>query len=158
MKILEFLKGNWWTFIKYVVVGISGTIIDVAGFTGLVHYTNISRNGAATISFIAAVINNFTWNRLWTFKSRVKNIGKQFFEFLLVSIGGLVLNLLFLSLFSYLFVSSLELPDVESLPAWANASAKLGASGVVLIYNFLANRFITFSPGKEKAAADKEQL
>src|SRR3990172_9266078 len=100
MKLNDFIKKNWRLLIKYSLVGISGTIIDVAGFTFLVSYTGLTRNLAATTSFVAAVINNYTWNRLWTFKSRVKNVSLQFVKFFLVSLGGLLLNLSFLWVFS----------------------------------------------------------
>ncbi len=142
MQFKALLKKHGWTFIKYALVGASGTIIDVAGFTLLVE-RGVGRNIAAVTSFIAAVVNNYTWNRLWTFHSHNKAVKTQFVKFLLVSIIGLLLNLFFLSVFSGMLASYVQV-SVEALPAWANASAKLGASGVVLIYNFLANRFWTF--------------
>ncbi|MCH7840179.1 MAG: GtrA family protein, partial [Planctomycetes bacterium] len=100
MKIRNFIVRNCWTFIKYSIVGAAVTIIDVAGFTGLLRYTDLSRNLSATVSFVAAVINNYTFNRLWTYKSHDSKISKQFTKFLIVSIIGLGLNLFFLWVFS----------------------------------------------------------
>lgn len=149
LKILNFIKQHTRTFLKYSVVGASGTVIDVVGFTGLIALTDMPRNLAASLSFSAAVVNNYTWNRIWTFRSRAPGIGKQFTRFLAISLSGLVLNLVFLGIFSALAVSLTIYPSVEQLPPQLNAAAKLSASAVVAIYNFLANRFITFHPRHE---------
>lgn len=147
--LLAILKKHGWTFLKYATVGATGTIIDVAGFTLLVEKTglgatNTKRIIAAGVSFIAAVINNYVFNRIWTFKSHDREISNEFLKFFIVSIIGLALNVFFLTVFSNLFVQLLQVSTLEALPAWANAGSKLGASAVVLIYNFLANRFWTF--------------
>ncbi|NJN55661.1 MAG: GtrA family protein [Anaerolineae bacterium] len=49
---------------------------------------------AGTISFICAIISNFTWNRYWTYPdSRSKPIVRQFTQFFLVSLSAIVLRL-----------------------------------------------------------------
>lgn len=145
MFISKWIKQNWKYAIKYTIVGASGTAIDIFGFAGLLKYTNLNRFIAATISFIAAVVNNYTWNKKWTFHDRNKAIGGQFFKFLVVSIGGLLLNLFFLWLFGQA-IAQFQSISANELSVGANSFAKLGASGMVLTYNFLMNRYWTFKP------------
>ena len=137
------LKKHGPTFFKYVVVGVSGTMIDVGLFGLLLTYTALSSSVAATISFLFAVINNYTWNHLWTYAKKTKSDAKQFGKFFLVSCGGLILNILFLHLFSSLLGLFLF-----PLPVWGSIIAKVGASGAVLLYNFLLNTFWTFASAK----------
>ena len=40
---------------------------------------------AATVSFLVAVTNNYTWNRLWTFRGQRGHVGYQGLRFLVVS-------------------------------------------------------------------------
>lgn len=148
MKLQEFFKSNWKYFVKYSIVGAVGTLIDVAGFAALLAFTPLNRFIAATISFIAAVINNFTFNKIWTFHDHSTAVTTQFTKFFIVSVGGLILNLTFLWIWGLVIAYLIKVTSAD-LPVWANTLAKLGASAVVLIYNFLMNRFWTFKPEAE---------
>lgn len=143
--LLQWVHNNWKYFLKYAVVGATGTLIDIAGFAFLLQFTPLNRFFAATISFTAAVVNNYTWNKRWTFHDRDKHIGGQFLKFFLVSLGGLLLNLFFLWNFGNAIAWFLQ-TATSDLSVSANSLAKLGASGCVLIYNFLMNRYWTFKP------------
>lgn len=162
MRLKNFIKGNWKFFIKYSIVGATGTVLDVGGFGMLIAYTAlgenlITRGFAASISFTAAVINNFTWNRLWTFRDRRSHIKTLFLKFLIVSIGGLILNVILLTGFSIVFASLLGIPS-DNLPVIFSIAAKLSAAALVLFYNFLMNRYWTFSPGAvDQEAGIREQ-
>ena len=49
---------------------------------------------AGTISFIAAIISNFLWNRYWTYPdSRAKSPRRQFVMFFLVSLAGILMRI-----------------------------------------------------------------
>ncbi len=142
------IKATWdkhgSAFLKYVVVGVIGTLLDVGLFTLLIAQTSLGNTWtghitAATLSFLVAVINNYVLNSLWTFQSKKTTDKKQFSKFFLVSCLGWLLNVTFLSLFSWAIAIL-----IGSLPPLASAVAKICASGVVLIYNFIANRFWTF--------------
>jgi len=80
------------SFIKYSIVGVSGTFVDVAVLFVLIEYCALPLLVATTISFIASVINNFVWNKIWTFRSTSSNYRKLFIKFLLVACGGLILT------------------------------------------------------------------
>ncbi len=141
-------------FLKYALVGISGTFIDVGLFTFLVATTFLGSTPtlhgvAASTSFILAVTNNYYWNSRWTFAADNRaGSKKQFAKFLLVSAGGWLLNLCFLTVFSsllyQLMISTSFIDGVAPIPTWGLTIAKIAASVAVLLYNFIANRFWTF--------------
>lgn len=120
-------------FIKFSVVGVSGTIIDYGVLNLLVLVFHLNVYFSSAVSFSLAVVNNFFWNKYWTF--RVSNLtGRpyyQFFQFLSVSVVGLGLNLLIMYLLIHFF---------NLWYNWAKAFAII----VVLFWNFIANKFWTF--------------
>jgi dolichyl-phosphate beta-glucosyltransferase len=86
---------------------------------------------ATALSFMLAVINNFTLNKYWTFQNKHSNVRKQFIKFLIVSAIGLILTEICMAFFVY------------GLKIWY-LSSKLFTSGLVLMWNFLANKYWTF--------------
>lgn len=118
-------------FLKYSVVGALGTAVDLGSLYLFVEFLHLPVLLATALSFLLAVINNFLLNKHWTFQNKSSNIQKQFIKFLLVSLVGLALTELFMVLFVYGF------------KIWYMA-AKLMTSGLVLIWNFLANKYWTF--------------
>jgi dolichyl-phosphate beta-glucosyltransferase len=133
-------------FLKYCLVGISGTLIDLASLYVFVEYLNIPVIPASVLSFLLAVINNFIWNKAWTFRSKSKNYRKLFIKFLIVSTVGLLLTVSFMYLF------------VELLAIWYML-AKIITSGVVLSWNFLGNKLWTFKLNQtDKSSAPKHQF
>jgi putative flippase GtrA len=139
-------------FIKFSLVGVLGTVIDFTLFNLLLYVLShvlgwsllaqFGLNGnllvANTISFGAGVLNNYTWNRLWTFKeSRKAKKRQQLMKFAMVSLVGLLLNSLLV-----LTLAAILGPYVSE-PLSYNL-AKVIATGLVLFWNFGANRFWTF--------------
>ena len=88
---------NWVQLAKFCTVGASGYAVNLVVYSALVaeglHY-----NLAAACSFLVAVTNNYTWNRLWTFRHQRGHIAYQGLRFLLVSTTALAANLLFLAI------------------------------------------------------------
>lgn len=125
-------------FIKFAIVGTSGAVVDF-GVLNLLHLVfGFSKFWANTCSFTLAVINNFTWNRLWTFpESRERPLKSQLAQFALVNVAGLAINqIVFLSLDRYVFGPLLG-------PLGYNV-AKAIAIIVVLFWNFGVNRVWTY--------------
>lgn len=80
--------------IKFGIVGFIGYIINAGGLE-LFFRLGLSVGIAAAIGAELAIISNFTWHNIWTFKgSTIKGerIYKKFFQFNLTSIGAIALQ------------------------------------------------------------------
>jgi len=159
-----FRKENFIQFLKFGLVGVLNTFIDWAVFFLLTNYfiffqSQFGEVAAKIISFIAAVINSFILNSLWTFRKEFRSglsAGERktvqtiyFVRFFSVSIIGLFLNAL------VFYAVRSTTPLLFTKIQLAQLSALAIASLVVLIWNFLANKFWTY---KVKAkSAEKVQ-
>jgi putative flippase GtrA len=121
---------NWIELAKFCVVGASGYLINLAVYVALFKGAGVHYIGAAACSFVVAVSNNYFWNRHWTFRERRGHVYHQGFRFLLVSLGGLALNLSFLR--------GLVALDVGKIVAQAIAAA------CVMPFTFTANKLWSF--------------
>jgi len=136
-------------FIKFAIVGISGTIIDVGIFNFLFQSVGIIDELAKVISFSIAVFNNFFWNRFWTYpETKNTPFFRQMSKFLIVSIVGLGINVIIYSISKNISIDFAKLifPDdffLNSTIIGKNISVGL-ATIVVLFWNYFANRFWTF--------------
>jgi putative flippase GtrA len=82
---------NWVQLAKFSTVGASGYVVNLAVYTTLVH-AGFHYNVAAACSFLVAVTNNYTWNRIWTFRGQRGHIAYQGLRFLIVSLCALGAN------------------------------------------------------------------
>ncbi len=124
-------------FVKFGLVGISGTLVDLGVLNLLILAGGLAKFWANTCSFTLAALSNFVWNRLWTFpESRQRPVGQQLGQFFAVSVGGYIINqALFLSLDRWIF------------GGWGTLGynvAKMCAIVVVLFWNFGINRVWTY--------------
>jgi putative flippase GtrA len=81
---------NWLQLGRFVAVGASGYIVNLAVFAVCVHALSIDYKVAAVVSFVVSVLNNFWWNRHWTFSARQAHPvhqGARFFTVSLVAFG-----------------------------------------------------------------------
>jgi len=90
---------NWVQLAKFAVVGASGYVINLVVYTALLKGAGFHYAAAATCSFIVAVTNNYTWNRLWTFHDQRGHVGWQGLRFLVVALVAYGANLALLSAF-----------------------------------------------------------
>jgi len=129
-------------FTRFLTVGAVGTFLDFSLLT-LLKTLGLPTLLANSLSFTAGVINNLTWNRLWTFAySKESDWRVQFASFALVSLIGLGLN--------NLIVFSLENPLGQLLGQldYGYLPAKVIATGMVVFWNYFANRTWTFRKNK----------
>jgi putative flippase GtrA len=82
---------------KFSVVGASGYVVNLAVYAALLKGANLHYALAATCSFVVAVTNNYTWNRLWTFHAQRGHYGWQGLRFLVVALVAYGVNLILLS-------------------------------------------------------------
>lgn len=122
----------FWKFLKFGVVGFSGVFVDF-GFTYVCkEWIKIPKYVANAIGFSIAATSNYLFNRIWTFHSHNPEMLMEFSQFFGISLIGLGINTLIL----WILVSKYKKHFYLS---------KLFAIGVVTIWNFLANYFITFN-------------
>jgi len=119
-------------FFKFSVVGAIGAVVDMSLLVFLKEFIGLPLLLANAISFTAAVLNNFLWNSLWTYRHQPnKNPRRQVVQFAIVSTLGLALNTGILHLLANI------------LGLWY-ILAKAIAIGVVWFWNFVMNRLWTF--------------
>ena len=160
-------------FFKFLIVGAIGFVVDFGLFNLLIEPFNrllatgeplynllvnlgldqsfvvmLAPTFAGTISFIAAIISNFLWNRYWTYPdSRSKSPRRQFVMFLLVSLAGILIRVPIITFLHgpltnlYALIPMLE-PYAERL---GENTALAVAVIIVLFWNFFANRYWTYS-------------
>jgi putative flippase GtrA len=137
-------------FVRFAIVGTLGAIIDFGVMNILFNIFHFQLVLAGTISFLVAILNNFTWNRYWTYPdSRTKPILRQLIEFSIVSLSGLVIRLPILKFVEpllYRFFSWLPFRLSVITPEALSANLTLAiAIIIVLFWNFFVNRYWTYS-------------
>jgi putative flippase GtrA len=137
-------------FYRFLVVGSIGAVIDFGVMNLLTRIFYISLVLAGTISFIIAILSNFTWNRYWTYPdSRSKSILGQLLEFSIVNIAGIIIRipiLYFLEPPIYQLISSLPITlTFVDTNFYSNNITLAIAVTIVLFWNFFVNRFWTYS-------------
>ncbi len=138
-------------FFRFATVGIVGAMVDFGTFNLLTTFLGLTAVFASVLSFIAAIINNFVWNRYWTYPdSRSKPIGRQLIQFSFVSVLGLLIRTPIIAilepLFFRIFSSFVFLPiGFFSAEFLANNLALAIAVIVVMFWNFFINRYWTYN-------------
>lgn len=157
-------------FVKFAIVGAIGFIVDFGVLNILLNpfaaalseggwlYTAVSAYSsnpillaeefAGTISFICAIISNFTFNRYYTYPdSRNKKLSGQFFQFVLVSVAGIFIRipiLLFTSTFFQRMAEGVAVIEPYAFRIGANLALIL-AVVIVMFWNFFVNRYWTYN-------------
>lgn len=123
-------RANWLQLGKFCGVGAVGYVVNLAVYAALVELAGLHYIPAAVCSFLVAVTNNYTWNRLWTFRGQRGHVAYQGLRFLVVSTAALGANLLVLHLLVQL--------GLGEIPAQAAA--------IVLVtpLNFVGNKLWSF--------------
>ena len=122
---------NWFQLGKFLLVGLSGYVVNLAVFTFSLEVLGVHHIAAATIAFGVAVMNNFWWNRHWTFSARGGHAGFQAARFFTVSVIAFLIQLVLLEL----LISAAGLPKVL-----AQAISLILATPV----NFVGNKMWSF--------------
>jgi len=139
-------------FIRFAIVGAIGAVIDFGVFNLLTNFVDFFKSNAvwaSVISFILAVISNFTWNRLWTYPdSRSRSFSRQLTQFVIVSVIGLLIRTpLFAWLEKVLIAFLTGRWNFEPLtPVFVAHNIALGTVIlVVMLWNYFANRYWTYN-------------
>ena len=107
---------NWLQLVRFAVVGARGYVVNLSVFALAVHPLGIGYRVAAVLAFAISLMNNFWWNRHWTFDGRGGHAGFQAARFLVVSLLAFAFN--------YAVLNALvELADAPKVAAQAIAIA-----------------------------------
>ncbi len=136
-------------FLKFAVVGTIGFGVDVGVFNLFRNLVGLPAEVSSVISFIAAVLSNFIWNRLWTYpESRSKPISSQLVQFGLVNVAGLLIRTVIFVLITKPLVNLFEYLNLNLSFTPRVLGENLALAIVVVIvmfWNFFANRYWTYS-------------
>lgn len=126
--------------VKFGTVGLIGLFVDLAIFNvlrvgalgeGHVFQTAL---GAKLVSTTVAILFNWVGNRYWTFREhRRLNVVREFFEYVVVSIGGLLIGLLCLWISHHVLGFTSLLAD--------NIAANVVGLGLGTIFRFVLYRY-----------------
>ena len=123
--------------IKFGIVGVIATVIDFGVLAFMKEVLDVNVQLSSAVSFSVSVIANYLLSMLFVFKSKQDNKVKEFIGFVLLSIGGLLLDQLVMWLGTDVFT-------VYYL------AVKVFATVVVAIYNFVTRKiFLEKKPAKE---------
>ena len=78
--------------IRFGIVGVIATIVDVGLLVFLQEVVHIDVLVASALSFSVAVVVNYILSMLWVFKSKGESRIKEFIIFVSLSIGGLLIT------------------------------------------------------------------
>ena len=106
-------------------------VIDFSVLYSLKEFAGVHYLLATLLAFLVASVFNFLGQKTLTFKNKQSNYGFQASSFLLVGLVGMGINLLVVFVF------------VRALGLWY-MFGKIVAVGIAFIWNFFANKFITF--------------
>ena len=132
------------TFIKFGVVGLTGTLVDFFFYKFFINSFGIPPATSKGMSAEIAIVNNFIWNHFWTFKHRKTNtnIYQKFGMFNLVSLGGLIIGVLIVK-----FLHSVYGDGIFYIGNFGLAYNNLyffATIPPVMIWNFFVNHLVTW--------------
>jgi putative flippase GtrA len=133
--------------IRFALVGGLNTGVDI-GIITLLAFLLPAKNlvqliGYNTIAYSIGACNSFFLNKFWTFNERTPVTMQQVGKFVLVTIGGIILNNVVLSMFSLLW------PALAYGSAWDTLTLKVGVAATCMLLSFVALNLLVFAVGKE---------
>ncbi len=121
-------------FFFFCLAGLSGVVVNYLVMWGLYQGLGLYYILSSVGAHLVASLNNYTWNKLVTFRDSRRGWGpvlRQYLTFLSVTLVGLGINQAFL-------VGLVELAGMDPVPA------NLVGVLVATVSNFLGAKFITF--------------
>ena len=128
--------------LRYFVTGGLAIIVEFGAFALALYYFDIHYLVANLIGLMAGNVVNYLLTVGWVFSTEKRKMEKhvvlEVVVFVTISLVGMGLN----EFLMYVFVGLLAIQEMVS---------KVGAAIIVLLYNFLARKFILFKSGSKKS-------
>ena len=124
-------------FLRFCLVGASGVLVNSLVMWAAYNGLGIPYGLSSVIAYLVASMNNFTWNKIFTFHDHARGmwpVVQQYLRYVSVTLVGMGINL-------GVLVALVELTDMHPLPA--NLVGVLAAT----LANFLGNKFFAFRRG-----------
>lgn len=137
------------TIIKFAIVGFAGTMVDFIFYKIFINSFGIPPATSKGLSAEIAILNNFTWNNMWTFRHRKTktNLWQKLGIFNLVSLGGLAIGVLIVKFLHTIYGDGLFY--IGNFHIAYNNFYFFATIPPVLIWNFLINHFVTWRHQKD---------
>ena len=119
------------TFFLYLLFGGLATVVDWGAYAIGIYLIELNYILAVTISFSLGSITNFALNKYLNFQNKYKKLHLQFLLYLVIALIGLALTILLM----WLMIESIQMDKFV---------ARIITTAIVLIYNFLGHKFVTF--------------
>lgn len=132
------------TFIKFGLVGLTGTIVDFVFYKLFIKMFGYPPATAKGFSAEIAIISNFIWNNFWTFRYRKTktSIWQKAAIFNIVSLGGLAIGVLVVKLLHSMYGDGFV--TIGSARLAYNNFYFFATIPPVMIWNFIVNHYITW--------------
>lgn len=137
------------TFVKFGLVGVTGTLIDFAFYKLFINGFMVPPATSKAFSTEIAILNNFLLNNFWTFKHRntPTNIWQKLGIFNLVSLGGLAIAVIIVKALHTIYGDGFV--NVFGINLAFNNFYFFATIPPVMIWNFTVNHYITWKYIKE---------
>lgn len=118
--------------IKYILVGLSAITIDLIVMISLVELLIWQAPLAASAGFVLSASSSFFLHKFWTFRDRSRDYWRQYSQFVLTALVGLVINYYLMT-----WLISIGLHYISS---------RLIAIVIIFFWNFFINSWWAFKP------------
>jgi len=143
---LAWETGQIGRFIRFCAVGISGLFVNGGALNFLAEVGGLNYLSVSVLAMEAAIISNFIWNELWTFRDRssrkpgMENRMKRLLKFNLICATGAILNTV--ASWTLTYLAGIYLPI-----------SNLIGFGVATLWNYGLNSNYTWQVPIERKAA-----
>lgn len=142
---LKALFIKYYDVIAYLFFGVCTTVVNIVVYAICAKVLHFNTVVSTTIAWILSVAFAYITNRIWVFKSKVKDfkgIMREICSFVAARLATGVLDLLIM----YVFVDLLHWPDMI---------IKVASNILVIVLNYIASKLFIFAkPKKQSKKAD----
>ena len=126
---------EWMKMFRFGMVGLTGIVVNEGVLIYLKEYVHFALPLASVLAIEIAIVNNFIWNDLWTFKSdshhALDRRWQRFVSFQAVSIGGAIINFVVLNVLAFYAGIDYRIANILGIL-------------LAFVWNFMVNRRVTW--------------